>query len=1035
MNPSYGTLNDFRRFLRESHARGIRVITELVLNHTSDQHPWFQRSRRAAPGSSERDFYVWSETPDKFAGARIIFKDFETSNWTWDPLAKAYFWHRFYAHQPDLNYDNPAVERAMFKVIDFWLGMGVDGLRLDAVPYLFKREGTSSENLPETHLFLKKLRHHVDDHFPGRMLLAEANQWPEDAASYFGSGRGDECHTAFHFPLMPRLFMATRTERRYPIVEILQQTPNIPETAQWLLFLRNHDELTLEMVSDEERDYMYRGYAVDSRMRLNMGIRRRLAPLLNNDRRLIELMNGLLFSLPGTPVLYYGDEIGMGDNIYLGDRNGVRTPMQWSGDRNAGFSRANPQRLQLPVIIDPEYHYEAINVEAQQGNPRSLLWHMKRLIALRKQAAILGRASLRMLYPDNPRVFAFVRELGTQRIMVIANLSHLVQPAELDLREYRGARPVELLGLADFPTIGDAPYRFTLGPYDYFWFRLIMPIATPTGPFPTVAPVLASEGSWAALETSEGRQELEAILPLSLPTRRWFRAKAQVIREIRVQSLVPLARDPSAPHLAFIDVEFRDGEPQQYVIPLAFAEGARALEVRQTQPESVLATFRSKGADTERVLYDAAQDKDFVRTVIEQIRHNRTMRSNGDELSGSRTSQFDLPETVLSAELRVTPMKAEQSNTSARIGDRFILKLYRATGRGTNPELEIGLFFLRQEAQVPVSAVAGYLDLVSGEREPETVAILHRWVQNEGDAWTMTLDQLHFFNDRVRALLAAGQKLPREPPKRFELSFTDPPTEAGDLIGSYLEAARLLGVRTAQLHKILASDSSDPAFAPEPFDQLYVRSIYQTWQSYRSQVFELLRDRKAGLPASTQTIADAVLKREKEVDTVYRSLLGRSFVSKRIRIHGDYHLGQVLWTGKDFVIIDFEGEPLRPLTERRIKRNALRDVGGMIRSFDYAAQAARRAIVETGGTPEQAASLATAGRLWLTWTSAAFLSAYRRETEGVPFIPKDEEQFRTLLSAYVLEKNIYELLYELNNRPTWVDVPLQGLQYLLGLPE
>ncbi len=408
VHPDYGTLADARRFIREAHERGLRVITELVFNHTSDQHAWFQRARRAAPGSVDRGWYVWSDTPERYRDARIIFKDFEPSNWSWDPVASAYFWHRFYSHQPDLNFDEPRVGEALLRIVDYWLDAGVDGLRLDAIPYLYEREGTNGENLPETHAFLKRLRRHVDERFADRMLLAEANQWPEDSVAYFGEG--DECHMAFHFPLMPRMFMALRMEDRYPILDILAQTPDLPETAQWALFLRNHDELTLEMVTDEERDYMYRVYAADPQARINLGIRRRLAPLLGNNRRRIELMNGLLFSLPGTPVIYYGDEIGMGDNVYLGDRNGVRTPMQWSSDRNAGFSRADRQRLYLPVITDAEYHYEAVNVDAQQANPQSLLWWMRRIIALRKRHPAFGRGSLRFLHPGNRRILAFVRE-------------------------------------------------------------------------------------------------------------------------------------------------------------------------------------------------------------------------------------------------------------------------------------------------------------------------------------------------------------------------------------------------------------------------------------------------------------------------------------------------------------------------------------------------------------------------------------------------------------------------------------------------
>src|SRR2546425_1468079 len=465
VHPSYGTVNDFRAFLREAHRRGIRVISELVLNHTSDQHAWFQRARRARPGSPARKFYVWNDTTEKYKEARIIFKDFETSNWTRDPFANQYYWHRFYHHQPDLNFESADVRRSLLAVVNFWLGMGVDGMRLDAVPYLYERDGTNCENLPETHQFLKNLRKKVDERFRNRMLLAEANQWPEDAIAYFGSG--DECHMAFHFPVMPRMFMAIRMEDRYPIVDILAQRPPIPESCQWALFLRNHDELTLEMVTDEERDYMYRVYAHDPEARVNLGIRRRLAPLLGNNRRRIELMNALLFALPGTPVLYYGDEIGMGDNPYLGDRNGVRTPMQWSLDRNAGFSDANPQRLYFPLITDPEYHYQPINAEAQRQNPASPYWWMKRLIALRRRYPAFGRGSIEFLHPQNRKVLALVRRHERESILIVANLSRFVQYAELDLSALRGVTPVEMFGQTRFPPIGELPYLLTLGPHSF----------------------------------------------------------------------------------------------------------------------------------------------------------------------------------------------------------------------------------------------------------------------------------------------------------------------------------------------------------------------------------------------------------------------------------------------------------------------------------------------------------------------------------------------------------------------------------------
>jgi len=475
VHPDYGTLEDFQAFLDEAHRRAIRVIIELVLNHTSDQHPWFQEARQN-PASSHRAYYVWSDADDRYRDARVIFRDTERSNWTWDPMTKAYFWHRFFGHQPDLNYDNPAVQEEILRVIAFWLDRGVDGLRCDAVPYLFEREGTICENLPETHVFIRRVRRFVDDRYGDRMLLAEANQWPEDVVAYFGGG--DEFHMAYHFPLMPRMFMGIRREDRYPIVEILRRTPPIPAGCQWALFLRNHDELTLEMVTDEERDYLYREYAGDPRARLNLGIRRRLAPLLDGSRRRIELLNSLLVSLPGTPIIYYGDEIGMGDNIYLGDRKGVRTPMQWSADRNAGFSRCDPDRLYLPPIENPLYHYAAINVDAQERSPASLLNWMKRLIAIRKRFPAFGRGALEFLDPANRKVFAYLREGESETILCVANLSRFVQPCELDLRRYENRVPVELFGSTPFPAIGNLPYFLTLGPHTFYWFRLVPPAGT-----------------------------------------------------------------------------------------------------------------------------------------------------------------------------------------------------------------------------------------------------------------------------------------------------------------------------------------------------------------------------------------------------------------------------------------------------------------------------------------------------------------------------------------------------------------------------
>ncbi len=1035
VHPSYGTLREFKNFLREAHARGLRVIIELVLNHTSDRHWWFQRARRSAPGSVDREFYLWSDTPDKFTGARIIFQDFERSNWAWDPVAKAYYFHRFYSSQPDLNYDNPAVHRAILRTIDSWLEMGVDGLRLDAAPYLFKREGTNCENLPETHQFLRSLRTHVDERFPGRMLLAEANQWPEDAAAYFGSGRGDECHTAFHFPLMPRLFMATRMGSRFPIIDVLHQTPEIPADCQWLLFLRNHDELTLEMVSDEERDYMYRVYAHDPRMRLNLGIRRRLAPLLGNDRRLIELMNGLLFALPGTPVLYYGDEIGMGDNVYLGDRNGVRTPMQWSPDRNAGFSRANPQRLYLPVIIDPEFHYERVNVEVQEANPSSLLWHMKRLIALRRETRVFGRGTITFLYPTNARVLAFLRAYEGEQVLVVANLSHLAQGVDLDLAAYKGTTPVELFGRTAFPPVTDAPYRLTLAPFGFLWFRL----EVPTAPHPAIEAAaveplaLPERGTWESLESVDVRERLADHLPRYLRAQRWFRGKGLTIESATVSRILPFGGDPEEIRLALIEVHFSEAEPQTYLVPLAFADAGPPTSLGAAPPGQVLATFHGSSGGVERLLHDVAQDPVFVHQVVARIARNRRRSVNGGaEIAAVRTDAYESEETSPTSALPVTASPNEQSNSSSRIGDRYILKLFRLLEPGANPEVELGEFFARQP-DAPVAPLAGHLDLRGAIGETATLASLHRLIPNEGDAWGLTLDHLQGYFDRARAGLVADTKnAPAVPPLPLDLAGGEVPPRASELVGSYLELARRLGAKTADFHRRLARETNDSRFAPEPFDRNYVRSILQRMQTLRQQSFELLRSARAGLPERVRSLADSVLARENEVDDRFRRLLGRRFSAQRIRVHGDFHLGQVLWTGKDFVLIDLEGEPLRPLSERRLKRSPLRDVAGMLRSFDYAASVSLRAIpvnAETGHLTR--GSLLPLADQWVTWVSSSFLHGYWEAsgTEGI--VPKDPEERRLLLGAFVVEKAVYEVGYELNNRPSWVDIPLRGLSRLL----
>jgi len=1025
VHPNYGTLADFKTFLDEAHKRGLRVITELVINHTSDQHAWFQRARRAAPGTSERDFYVWSQTPEKYQDARIIFKDYEVSNWSWDPLAKAYYWHRFYSHQPDLNFDSPDVVKAIFQVLDFWLAMGIDGLRLDAVPYLFEREGTNCENLPETHAFLKKLRAYVDKKYPGRMLLAEANQWPEDAAAYFGNG--DECNMAFHFPVMPRIFMAVHMEDNYPIIDILDQTPPIPENSQWAIFLRNHDELTLEMVTDEDRDYMYKVYATDPQARINLGIRRRLAPLLWNNRRKIELLNCLLASLPGTPIIYYGDDIGMGDNIYLGDRNGVRTPMQWSADRNAGFSRANPQRLFLPVIIDPEYHYEAINVEAQQQNLHSLLWWMKRLLQLRKSFHAFGRGTIQFLNPDNRKVLVFLRRLGDEMILVVANLSRFVQYAELDLSAFKGMVPVELFGRNPFPSIGELPYFLTLGPHAFYWFKLEPPrgaeVAAPASP--AELPRLEVSGSWEAVVQGRTRNTLERLLPEYLQKCRWFGGKAKQVRAAKIVEAARMSYDTTAAYLLFTEVQYAGGLPETYLLPLAFAPAERAQEITLVNAAAPVAQVKIRGGDTsEGILFDALADSRFCKSLLQLIARGESVRAERGEIAGSTSTL--LPQIAGSSEapLEPVPVKREQSNSSIVFGERLILKVFRRLVEGVNPDLEIGRFLTEKMGFTHAPAFAGAVEFRRERSEPMTLGTLQGYVQNQGDAWSYTLDSLHRYFESCLARRADGAYLPLASDHLVDLVDKPFPPLVHEMVGSYLASAELIGRRTGEMHVALASDGTDPAFAPEGFSSFYRRSMYEGMRTLAKHTFGLLAKRLKQLPEDVQAEARRLIDQEKEVSRRLRAILDLKITGQRTRNHGDYHLGQILYTGKDFVITDFEGEPARALSERRGKRSPLKDVAGMIRSFNYAAVTGLRSGAIRS---EDAAALEPWARFWNLWVTAAFLKSYLGAAGQSTFLPGSRDETKVLLDLLILEKAIYEIGYELNNRPEWVRVPIRGV--------
>ncbi len=1037
INPIYGDMSDFKEFLREAHERGLRVITELVVNHTSDQHAWFQKSRRAKPGSKWRDFYVWSDSQEKYKEARIIFKDFELSNWSWDPVAKAFYWHRFYSHQPDLNFDHPEVHKELFRVLDFWLDLGVDGLRLDAVPYLYEREGTNCENLAETHAFLKKLRAHMDAKYGDRMLLAEANQWPEVSAAYFGQGQGDECHVAFHFPLMPRLFMAVRMEDRTPIVDILEQTPAIPETSQWAIFLRNHDELTLEMVTDEERDYMYRVYAQDSRARINLGIRRRLAPLLGNDRKRIELLNALLLSMPGTPVLYYGDEIGLGDNVFLGDRNGVRTPMQWSSDKNAGFSRANPQSLFLPIILDPEYHYEAVNVENQQHNPHSLLWWTKRLLALRKRWPVFGLGSIEFLQPDNRKILAYVRKHGKANVLVVCNLSRFVQAVELNLSAFQQMVPVEMFSRNAFPPISDKPYLLTIGPHAFYWFSLeprfaeaaVAAIAAP-GAAPEI-PKFEVDQDWEEVLEEPNRRGLETQLQDYIPPRRWFGGKPRIIKAARITEILTVPADGGKSFLLFVDLDYVQGDPERYLLPLAFATGDEAAHLQQERPHLLIARLRLIKTGVEGFIYDAVGSRAFARTLLDTIARRRVLKGLNGEVKGFSLDAFRRLHGEDAPPLEPILGRAEQNNSAILFGDKFILKTFRRVESGMNPDLEINRFLARNEFP-HVPPMAGGLEYHARDGTEASLAILSGFAANCKDGWEFTRDVLGRYYERVGSLPEAHREAPKIEGQPLDAVEAELPVMVTERLGTYVEAARLLGRRTAALHLCLASDKDDQNFLPEPFNPFYQRSLFQSMRNLAVESLGLLRRSLKTVPEPVRADAEKISALQPEILKRLRTVVDLRITGMRLRVHGDYHLGRVLHTGKDFLIIDFEGEPARSLSERRIKRTPLRDVAGMLRSFDYAAHAALFAQLEHGLITDEAMKrIEPWARFWTHWTSVAFLKAYLGDARQGDFLPKTNPELKILLEANLMNKALYGLGHELNNRPAWLRIPLQGILHLM----
>ena len=913
VHPEYGALDDFRQFVRAAHARDIRVITDLEINHTSDQHPWFQRARRAKPGSSWRNFYVWSDNDQKYAGTRIIFVDAERSNWTWDTVAGAYYWHRFFSHQPDLNFDNPQVLKAVLGVIQFWLRLGVDGLRLASVPYLIEREGTSNENLPETHQILKRIRAELDANFPDRMLLAEVNQWPEDVKEYFGDG--DECHMAFHFPLMPRMYMAIAREDSFPITDILRQTPPIADACQWAIFLRNHDELSLEMVTDSERQYLWQAYASDRRARINLGIRRRLAPLLEGDRRRVELMNSLLLSMPGSPVIYYGDEIGMGDNIHLGDRNGVRTPMQWSPDRNGGFSRVDPAELSLPAAMDPLYGYQAVNVEAQRRDQHSILNWTRRMLTVRRSHPAFGRGTLTLLSPKNRKVLAYIREHDGDTVLCVVNLAHSLEAVELDLSQFSGRVPVELSAGSQFPPIGELTYLLTVPPFGFYWFALATTDDQPTWHTPAPEPLpefvtMIIRGSLSkALVSPAAKLVEDEALPQYIAKRRWFGLKDQPIKAARVTHLVNIGDDADEILLTVVEVK-TTGATTHWLLPLAV--------LWEDQPSAALANMlavaRVRRGPRVGLLTDAFALPSFAHRFLSCLASGKEFTSDDGVLRFQPTEAGrDQLEGSLKAEVNL--LAAEQSNSLLTIGDVAMLKMYRRISAGQHPETEMN-HYLTSQGFAHAPALLGDVVHVAADGAQATLAIALQFVRNEGDAWSWMLDHL------TRALDAEA---PAEPVAGSR----------ADLLADCDAIAGAIGRRLGEMHAILARETSNSAFSPKTADDGDATEWAKKTEQRLQKAVEAIAGVQTWQREQDQERAQELVNRQTSIAAAVRALgeSGRGMLMTRI--HGDFHLGQVLVASGDAHIIDFEGEPATPIAERRAKTSPLRDVAGLLRSIDY----------------------------------------------------------------------------------------------------
>jgi len=923
-------------------------------------------------------------------------------------VAGAYYWHRFYAHQPDLNYDNPLVEAELLRVVDFWLGMGVDGLRLDAVPYLYEREGAGCENLPETFALLERLRAHVDARHPGRMLLSEVNQWPEDAARYFG--QGDMSHMIFHFPLMTRLFMALEMEERAPITDIMEQTPVIPEHCQWAIFLRNHDELTLEMVSEEERDFMYQVYANDRRARINQGIRRRLAPLLRNDRNKIELMNILLMTMPGSPVIYYGDEIGMGDNYYLGDRNGVRTPMQWSPDRNAGFSRVNPQRLYLPVVIDPEYHYQSVNVENQQRNSSSLLWWMKQLIAMRKRHPALGRGDMTFIRQGCPKVLAFIRSLGEERLLVVANLSRHPQATRLDLSTFAGRTPVEALGGTPFPAITSQPYPLTLAPHGCY----ILDLSGAYGkaarqPF-TLALRRAESGGVRFLDARLKATLQGSILPEYLRRKAEAAGQGQHILATHLLDALPVGSPRAPAWLCVLEVKYAGGGSENHALLLSFVDAEQGRRVEQEQPSRyVCAVYGPQnaaplGPDGAGQLEPDAVDWIVTGAVVEGAEERRAhagllkLFAQRRRILG-RQGEFTVTHGRRGKQLRELAASQPESellpdnaaNMLVVYGRQALLKIFRHTAAGANPDLEVVRHLTEKAGFQNTPGFFGALEYARPGLEPVVVAMLRGFVQSETTAWDLCATALGiFFNHVLSGNIPAQDGLAGQLPEE--------PT---------VTAMRLIGRRTAEMHQALAWAKDDPAFVPEPFDKAYRRAVFQDINGKARRILDQLEQARPGLTPEEGLLAEQVLSQRGRLADRLRTFRDTPIQGLKIRVHGEYDLRHLLFTGRDFMVVDFEGRTTLSLSARRLKRSPLRDVCDLLGSLDKVASAALRdpALAR----PEDAVRLRPWATQWSERMGGHFLQSYLEAAGTADFLPQDRAGLERMLGTFRIDQAFYEL--------------------------